>query len=603
MPLPKYSMKKAHRVCDNCHNLFACAPDSHWAPSWVLQKRRDAFIAATEQFTNALDLIEKRPHALLLGLNSERLWKSDDPEFKQAKLQLNKSHPDAVAFAGGDASQSSANFSDIKDSCALLVEWLSVKEMHFHESIISSSPLALFDESCKFCNRKFAIISIECKKHYCRICGHSICGRPSCFKKDGKILPTSFGYGSSPVSVCVQCDQQYPVSLHPLVLSQEGYVDYFARIVAEQQEDLKQNASKRSSQGYLAPLYMSRLHVVATVEVVDPQTCRVHILFSSSIALEQSEIVTQDLGRLRCTVMRPLASFEVLRKCLLGQGYPKEIVPELNTKIPRGPGMFLNAVLQHRRLRHSPLIPLFCASTDSWDELQRVLTRVSTGTYTDASPFVEVSVKSLPATLPCSAVLELFNVLSCSGMTSVWGPLVIKFFSIASLLTEAIDTAQHYEDRLSSFQGRSRRYMERTLQAQRFAVFFNEKQLALKDLLQKSLDRLSRERLRLANQRSSIYPIFTRRQQDLEERKCDWDWYRICQEQFNAENERFEADAVGSKTDFASCEKLITDCIKALDNANKVQSSHHDWMFEALSSLKLGRTLPAIIPAITVRSC
>jgi hypothetical protein len=177
---------------------------------------------------------------------------------------------------------------------------------------------------------------------------------------------------------------------------------------------------------------------------------------------------------------------------------------------------------------------------------------------------------------------------------------VLIYFSIASFLTDAIDTAQHYEDRLSSFHARAKRYAERTVQAQRFAVFFNEKQMALKELLQKSLDRLSRERLRLANQRSSIYPILTRRQQDMEERKRDWDWYQICQEQFNAENERFEAEALASKNDSASCERLITDCIKALDHANKVQSSHHTWLFDALSVLKLGKSLPVIIPAITV---
>jgi hypothetical protein len=592
-------MKKVHTVCDRCHTLFLRAPDTHWTPAVVLQKRREAFLTAIERFTNALDIIEKRPHAQMLGLNPERLWKTDDMEFKQAKLQVNKSHPDLVGPVGDDASQSAPNFSDIKDSCALLVEWLSVKELHFHETILTISPIALMDESCKLCNRKFASVSIECRKHYCRICGHSICSRASCFKKDGKVLAPSFGYGSSPVSVCIQCDQQYPVSLHPLVLSQEGYIEYFARLVAEQQQDL---ISRRSTSGYLAPMYMSRLHVVATVEVSDPQQCRVIVHFSSSLslALEQSEVVTQDLGRLSCTVTRPLASFEILRKLLLGQGYPKEIVPELNIKNNRSPGIFLNAVIQHRRLRNSPLIPLFCASSDSWEELQRHLTRVSLGTYSDVAPSTEIPIKSLPAMLPCPAILELVNILSCNGLLSLWGPLVIKFFSIASFLTDAIDTAQHYEDRLSSFHARAKRYAERTVQAQRFAVFFNEKQMALKDLLQKSLDRLSRERLRLANQRSSIYPILTRRQQDMEERKRDWDWYQICQEQFDAENERFEAEALASKNDSASCERLITDCIKALDHANKVQSSHHTWLFDALSVLKLGKSLPVIIPAITV---
>ncbi len=482
----------------------------------------------------------------------------------------------------------------------MLVEWLSVKETNFHECFVSSSPLALCDESCKLCCRKFAIISIECKKHYCRLCGHSICGRSSCYKKDGKILSTSFGFGSSPVSVCISCDQLYPVAPHPSVLSPEGYIDYFARIVAEQQEDLKQNFSKRSSQGYLAPMYMSRLHVVATVEVLDPTNCRVNILFSSSLALEQPEVVTQDLGRLKCSVTRPMTSFEVLRKCLLGQGFPKEIIPDLNTKTNRGPGIFLNAVIQHRRLRNSPLIPLFCASSDCWEELSRCLTRVSLGSFSDALSATEIPIKNLPILLPSSAILELVNVLSCSGMLSMWGPLVIKFFSIASLLSEGLDTAQCYEVRLSSFQARSKRYAERTSQAQRFASFFNERQPALKELLQKSSDRLSRERLRLANQRSSIYPIFTRRQQDSEERKSDLDWYRICQDQFNHENERFEADVLASKDDSASCERLITDCIKALDNANQVQSSHHHWMFEALSVLKLGKSVPAIIPSITV---
>lgn len=591
-------MKKSHRVCDSCHGLFSCAPDTHWTPSWILQKRREAFTLATEKFTDLLDLIEKRPHAQRLGLDSERLWKADDLEFKQAKLQLNKSHPDAVGLSGGDASQSSANFSDIKDSCSLLVEWLSIKELHFHENLVSSSPMALFDESCQLCNRKFALISIECKKHYCRICGLPICGRPTCFKKDGRILSAVYGYGSSPVSVCIQCDQQYPVTLHPLVLAQDSYIDYFARLVDVQQEELKQHTGKRNVHSYLAPMYMSRLHVVSSVEVLDPQICRVHLFFCSSMTLEQSDTVTQDLGRLKCTVNRPLVSFEFLRKCLLTQGYPKEIVPELNTKIPRGAGIFLNAVLQHKRLRNSPLIPLFCSSSDSWDELQKILSRVSQGT--DAALPAEIPIKSLPPILPCAAILELLNVLSCCGMLSLWGPLTIKFFSIAQFLTEAIDTARRYEDRLSTFHARMQRFAERTSQAQRFAVFFEAKELALKNLLQKSLERLSRERLRLANQRSSVHPIFVRRQQDVDNRKADLDWYHLFLEEFNQENKRFEADELASQEDCASCEKLMADCIKALDSANKVQSSHHDWMFEALSSLKLGKTLPAIIPAITV---
>jgi hypothetical protein len=598
MPLPNYSTKKAHVVCDVCHELFARAPDTHWTPTWVLQKRREAFFLSTEQFTNALDLIEKRPHAQLLGLDVERLWKADDPEFKQAKLQLNKSHPDAIGVSGADASQSSANFSDIKNSCILLVEWLSVKEVHFHEIMMTSSPVALCDESCKLCNRKFGPVG-EQRKHYCRICGHSICGRLStvsqkgCFKKDGKCLPAIFGYGGSPVSVCTQCDQQYPVPQHPLVLSQDGFIEFFAQLVEEQQDELKRNS--RKGQGYLAPLYMSRLHVVAQVDVMDSQLCRVSIFFSSS--MDHSDSVAQDLGRLKCTVTRKLEAFEVLRKCLLAQGFAKEIIPDLNIKSKSGPGIFLNASLQHRRLRNSPLIPLFCTSSDNWEDLRSVLSKVAQGADTIPS---EISIRSSPAMLPCAAILELLNILCFNGMFSLWGPLTIKFFAIAQFRTEADETARRYEDRLSSFQARSKRYLDRTSQAQRFAGVFNKQKAGLKDLLQRSLERLSRERLRLANQRSSVYPVFTRRQHDLDERKADWDWYLVCLEQFKEENQRFEAEALASQHDSASCERLLADCVKALESANKVQSSHHDWMFEALSSLKLGKSLPAIMPAIKV---
>ena len=593
MPLPNYSTKKAHIVCDICHELFARSPDKHWTPTWVIQKRREAFFLATEQFTNALDLIEKRPHAQLLGLDAERLWKADDPDFKQAKLQLNKSHPDAIGVSGADASQSSANFTDIKNSCILLVEWLSAKETQFHEIIMTGSPVALFDESCKLCNRKFGPVG-EQRKHYCRICGHSICGRiSSCFKKDGKCLPPSFGFGSSPVSVCLQCDQHCPVPQHPFVLSQEGYIDYFARLVDEQQEELRRNS--RKGQGYLAPLYMSRLHVVASVDVSESQLCRVSIFFSSS--MENPDTVSTDLGRLKCTVTRKLETFDILRKCLLAQGFAKEIVPELNSKIKTGPGIFLNSALQHRRLRNSPLIPLFCTSSDSWEDLRSVLSKVASGA--DSHPS-EIVVRTSPAMLPWAAILQLLNILSLNGLLSLWGPLIIKYFSIAQFRTEAEETNRRYEDRLSSFQARSKRYFERTFQAQRFEIFFKKTQLGLKDLLNRSLERLSRERLRLANQRSSVFPVFTRRQHDLDERKTDWEWYLVCLEQFKEENQRFEAEALASQHDSASCERLLTDCIKALESANKVQSSHHDWMFESLSSLKLGNHLPAIVPAIKV---
>jgi predicted ATP-binding protein involved in virulence len=178
--------------------------------------------------------------------------------------------------------------------------------------------------------------------------------------------------------------------------------------------------------------------------------------------------------------------------------------------------------------------------------------------------------------------------------------LIIKFYSLAQLRTEADETARRYEDRLSFVQARSKRYLDRTSQAQRFAGVFNKQKAGLKDLLQRSLERLSRERLRLANQRSSVHPVYTRRQHDLDERKADWESYLVCLELYREESNRFEAEALASQHDSAACEKLLADCVKALESANKGQSPHYVWMFEALSSLKLGKSLPAIIPAIKV---
>ena len=599
MPLPNYSIKNAHRVCDACHDLFARSPDTHWSSSWIMEKRQEAFRAACDKFTTALDLAEKRPHAELLGLDPQRLWSSDDQDFKQAKLQLNRSHPDAKpGSTSPDASPSLSptNFNDVKDSCSLLTDWLSSKELYFHQTLVSSGRMALTDESCKMCNRKFVIYPFaEYSKHYCRICGHAICGRPSCLKPNGKNLPASFGFGTGNVSVCNECDQQYPISLHPLVLWQEGYIDYFARIVAAQQEEQKR---KPNPQAYLAPLYISRLHVVSTVEAADTQNARVTLLFSSSMTLEQSEVVTQDLGRLKCSVIRPASAFEVLRTCLLNQGYPPQIIPQLGNKTIQGYSAFMNAVLQHRRLRNSSLIPLFCASSDNWEEIQRVLLRVSNGT--DSSLPTEIRIKSIPAMLPCAGIQELLNVLGCCGMLSLWGPLIIKFYSLAQFLTEAIDTARRHEERTSSYQARVSRHTERSIHAERMASAFNEKNLALKELLKKSLDRLSRERIRLAAQRSSVHPVLTRRQQDIDERKANWDWYEMSLKQYHEDNKRFEVDAQASSEDIASCEKMTTECVRALETALKVQSSHHDWMFDALSSLKLGHPVPAIIPAIKV---
>ena len=205
--------------------------------------------------------------------------------------------------------------------------------------------------------------------------------------------------------------------------------------------------------------------------------------------------------------------------------------------------------------------------------------------------------------LPCAGIQELLNVLSYCGMLSLWAPLLIKFFSLAQFLTEAIDTARRHEERSSSYQARALRHAERAAHAERMTGAFSEKNLALKELLKRSLDRLSRERIRLATQRSSVHPILTRRQQDIDERKADWDWYEMSLQQYHEDNKQFEVDAQASSEDAAACDKMTTDCLKALDTAVKVQSSHHDWMFESLSSLKLGHPVPAIIPAITVIFC
>jgi hypothetical protein len=178
--------------------------------------------------------------------------------------------------------------------------------------------------------------------------------------------------------------------------------------------------------------------------------------------------------------------------------------------------------------------------------------------------------------------------------------LIIKFYSLAQLRTEADETARRYEDRLSSFQARSKRYLDRTSQAQRFAGLYFKQTFLLKNLLQRSLERLSRERLRLANQRSSVYPVYTRRQHDLDERKADWESYLVCLELYREESNRFEAEALASQRDSASCERLLADCVRACKFNSDIQSSHYVWMFEALSSLKLGKSLPAIMPAIKV---
>jgi hypothetical protein len=183
----------------------------------------------------------------------------------------------------------------------------------------------------------------------------------------------------------------------------------------------------------------------------------------------------------------------------------------------------------------------------------------------------------------------------------LWGPLIIKYFSIAQFRTEAEEFNRRYEDRLSSFQARSKRHLDRTSQAQRFAGLYLKQTFVLKDLLQRSLERLMRARLRLSTQRSSDDPVHTRLQHDLDERKADWESYLVCLELYREENNRFEADALASQQDSASCERLLADCVRASKYANKVQSSHHDWIFEVLSSLKLGKSLPAIMPAIQVR--
>ena len=601
-------------ACKDCHALFSSSPDSIWRPEWVISKRDESFRESCERLTNALDLIEKKPHAARLGLDVTRLWSATDPEFKRQMRLLQRSHPDANI---GKANASVSDFSQIQVSCTQLLDRLSEKELLYQCQFASScQATVLIDGACNVCHqmfKKFSIFDMFVSKHYCRICGLAVCSRKQCCSPSSTLLPPNFGFGSNPVSVCTVCCATLVANsilsgttlvgssggaavaqtgssvaatksvsaLNPLVLWRDGGVELFARVSAPPPQ--------------AASPYMSQLQVVCSVIGLNAQTARLSLFFCPSLE-QHSSAVKENLGSLTASVTRPFSAFEVLRKCLMNQGYPSYIIPELNSVDVASCHCFMNAVFQHKRLRNSALVPLFCASSDEWgEELHRVLLRVSQST--DMTLSSEISIKSSPLSLPWTAIQQLLGVLRSHGMYSLWAPLVVKFFSLSEFLEYAQGSLRQVSDRMTSYQARVARFAERSKRHENFVSMFNENRTALEALKTRSYDRFARERIRLVAQKSSVHPVLTRRQQDADERQADTLLFEICLSKFEEESVRFCTDKQMAENDrFENC--LIQETSSKALSSQATSNPQVEWIFDSLSSVHAGLDSIALMRAI-----
>jgi hypothetical protein len=581
------------RVCKSCHTLFAGSPSSMWRPEWVISKRDEVFVASCERLTTALDIIEKMPHAARLGLDVTRLWSSDDPEFRKQLRLLQRSHPDAQK---GEGLTSSTDFGQLQASCAKLLDRLSTKELLYQSQFASSSEAStIIDNSCNVCHQLFSFFA---SKHYCRVCGLAVCSRVSCCKSKSTILPPNFGYGSNPVSVCMVCcatlvstlapsngesfvSQQLTLPTHPRVLWRDAVFELFERASAVQPQAALPCASQ--------------LQVVCRVDNLNPQTARLTIFFCPSL-VKDSAVVNEHFGRLQASVTRPFSAFESFRKCLLNQGYPSNIVPQLNSLDVFGCDRFMNAVFQHRRLRNSSLIPLFCASSDEWgEELHRVLMRVSQGT--DSTLLGNDAIKSSPPTLPWSAVQQMIRVLRCHGAFAMWAPLAIKFFSLSEFLENNKIGSQKLQEREALFHARLARFAERSKRHESFCTIMHEKTALLRTFLTRSCDRLSREQSRLMVQNSTSHPILTRRRQDLIDRESDFRQFELISNQIEEEYANFRARKQNCTEDRAQ-NLLIQEMSRASLISYSSSNPHVEWLFDTLSSHLVGLDSISLLQAI-----
>jgi hypothetical protein len=597
------------RVCKSCHTLFANDPGTMWRSEWVVSKRQEVFSACCERLTTALDLIEKREHAARLGLDVTRLWSSSDPEYKRQLRMLQRSHPDANV---GRDSSSAADFGQLQISCAKLLDRLSAKELLYQTQFASSShALSIIDSACNVCHQLFSFFS---SKHYCRVCGLAVCSRSSCCDPKSTVLPPNFGFGSKPVSVCTVCcstllaslassstsavsfsstsavsfsgegspvSQQQPASMHPQILWRDGCRELFEQLSA--------------SQPQITLPCMSELQVACKVDMLNQQTARVTLFFCSSLEKDFA-VVKEHLGCLQASVTRPFSSFESFRKCLLNEGYPPYIVPELLSNDAFGCDRFMNAVFQHRRLRNSSLVPLFCLSSNLWDEeLHRVLMRVSQGT--EATLSCEAVIKSSPLSLPWTAVQQLAQVLRNHGIFSLWSPLAIKFFSLADFLENTKFGLQKLQERTESFQIRLAQFEERNKKHEKFLIMINDYRSKLEACIARSCNRLSREQSRLQTQQSCAHPVLTRRLEDCAEREYDSSQFEIISRSISEEYSLFRSRRKMAQDD-RSENMLIQDASNHALASQSSSNQHIQWIFDALSACKIGSDSIALLQAI-----
>jgi hypothetical protein len=587
------------RVCKSCHTLFVNDPGAMWRSEWVVSKRQEVFAACCERLTTALDLIEKREHAARLGLDVTRLWSSNDPEYKRQLRMLQRSHPDANV---GRDSSSSADFGQLQISCAKLLDRLSAKELLYQSQFASSSHAsAIIDNACNVCHQLFSFFS---SKHYCRVCGLAVCSRRNCCDPKSTVLPPNFGFGSKPVSVCTVCCstllsrlapssassvslsgspafQQQSASTHPHILWRDGGRELFEQLGATQPQ--------------ITLPCMSELQVACKVDMLNQQTARLTLFFCSSLEKDFA-VVKEHLGCLQASVTRPFSSFESFRKCLLNEGYPPYIVPELLSNDVFGCDRFMNAVFQHRRLRNSSLVPLFCLSSNLWDEeLHRVLMRVSQGT--EATLSCEAVIRSSPLSLPWTAVQELIHVLRSHGIFSLWSPLAIKFFSLSEFLENTKFGLQKLQERTESFRVRSADFEERNKKHETFRIMINDYISKLQACIARSSNRLSREQIRLQTQQSCAQPVLTRRHDDCVERDYDSSQFEIISRSISEEYSHFRSRRKMAQDD-RSQNMLIQDASNHALASQSSSNQHVEWIFDALSACKIGSDSIALLQAI-----
>jgi hypothetical protein len=164
---------------------------------------------------------------------------------------------------------------------------------------------------------------------------------------------------------------------------------------------------------------------------------------------------------------------------------------------------------------------------------------------------------------------------------------VIKFFSLSEFLENTKFGLQKLQERTALFQARAAQFAERSRMQERFCSTMHEYKAVLQASAARSVARVSRERIRLETQSSCTHPVLTRREEDAIERESDTSQFEVISLRISEEYTNFRSRRQIAQDDRAQNFLIQEQSSRALA-AQSSSNQHVEWIFDALSSCKVG---------------